>query len=459
MSLKHRVQAWGELLGRYRRVFAHFWSQRQALGPAELRAEEAEFLPAALALQARPVSPAARWVARLLIALVVVLVAWSVLGEADIVVMAQGKVTPRGQNKTLAAVETARVAALHVEEGQRVRAGELLIELDPRLVDSDRQRAELERGNARLQIARADALLAALDAGPGNGNGNGTGPARAPQLAPVPEAPPERWQAAQRHLLDQWRDFSARSARLDGEIQRLAQELPLAEQRAADYAQLLQTRDVARHAWMDKEQARLELQGQLADLRNQRAVLGAELRKAAQESRSEAQRQADAAEQELRKSHTRGELLRLHAPVDGTVQQLAVHTVGGVVPAAQPLMQIVPADARLLMEATVENRDIGFVREGQEAQVKIDTFEYTKYGTVPGVIEQVSRDAVTDEKRGPIYTVKVRLARDRLTVDGRDAAINPGMSGSVEIKTGSRRLIEYLLSPLLQHGRESLRER
>lgn len=451
MSLKHRVQAWGELVGRYRRVFAHFWSQRRALGPADLRAEEAEFLPAALALQAQPVSPAARWVARLLIALVLLLVAWSVLGEADIVVMAQGKVTPRGQNKALAAVETARVAALHVEDGQRVRAGELLIELDPRLVDSDRQRSELERGSARLQIARADALLAALEAGAGH--------ARAPQLAPVPEVPPERWQAAQRHLLDQWRDYGARIARLDGEIQRLAQELPLAEQRAADYAQLLQTHDVARHAWMDKEQARLELQGQLADLRNQRAVLAAELRKAAQESRSEAQRLADAAEQELHKSQARGELLRLVAPVDGTVQQLAVHTVGGVVPAAQPLMQIVPADARLLMEATVENRDIGFVREGQEAQVKIDTFEYTKYGTVPGVIEQVSRDAVTDEKRGPVYTVKVRLARDRLTVDGRDAPIAPGMTGSVEIKTGSRRLIEYLLSPLLQHGRESLRER
>lgn len=451
MSLRHRLQAGGELVGRYRRVFAHFWSRRRELGPAELHADEAEFLPAALALQARPVSPAARWVARLLIALVLLLLAWAVLGEADIVVMAQGKVTPRGQNKTLAAVETARVAALHVEEGQRVRAGDLLIELDPRLVDSDRQRSELERGSARLQIARADALLAALDAGAAS--------ARTPQLAPVPEAPPERWQAAQRHLLDQWRDHSARAARLDGEMQRIGQELPLAEQRAADYAQLLQTRDVSRHAWMEKEQARLELQGQLADLRNQRAVLGAELRKAAQESRSEAQRQADAADQELRKSSTRGELLRLVAPVDGTVQQLAAHTIGGVVPAAQPLMQIVPADARLLMEATVENRDIGFVREGQEAQVKIDTFEYTKYGTVPGVIEQVSRDAVQDEKRGPIYTVKVRLARDRLAVDGRDAAITAGMTGSVEIKTGSRRLIEYLLSPLLQHGRESLRER
>ncbi len=447
MSLRHRWEAWGELLGRYGQVWTQAWGRRKELTPPDFSADEAEFLPAALSLQATPVSPAARWVARLLIAMVLALLAWSILGQADIVVMAQGKVGTRGQNKTLAALETARVHALHVEEGQRVRAGDLLIELDPRLVDTDRQRAEREQGSARLQIGRADALLAALDA------------SRAPQLAPMPEVDATRWQAAMRHLQDQWRDHSARLARLDGEIQRIGLELPLAEQRAQDYAELLQTRDVSRHAWMEREQARLDLQGQLADLRHQKVMLRTELRKSAQEQRSEAQRQADTAEQQAQQSRTRGELLRLTAPVDGTVQQLAVHTVGGVVPAAQPLMQIVPAESRVVMEAWVENRDIGFVREGQVAQVKIDTFEYTKYGTVPATIEQVSRDAIQDEKRGPVYAVRVSLSRSDIPVDGRTAPITPGMTGSVEIKTGSRRFIEYLLSPLLQHTRESLRER
>jgi hemolysin D len=141
------------------------------------------------------------------------------------------------------------------------------------------------------------------------------------------------------------------------------------------------------------------------------------------------------------------------------VQQLTVHTVGGVVPAAQPLMQIVPKQGVVEVEAFMENKDVGFVQEGQEAQVKIDTFEYTKYGTVPAHVTHVSRDAIEDEKKGLIYSVKVALDRSTLDVDGKQVVLTPGMSATVDIKTGTRRVIEYVLSPLIQHGRESLHER
>jgi len=129
------------------------------------------------------------------------------------------------------------------------------------------------------------------------------------------------------------------------------------------------------------------------------------------------------------------------------------------VPAAQPLMQIVPKQAMVEMEAFMENKDVGFVQAGQDAQVKIDAFEYTKYGTVPAKVSHVSQDAIQDEKRGLIYSVKVVLTQPSIDVDGRAVALTPGMSGSVEIKTGTRRVIEYVLAPLLQHGRESLHER
>jgi hemolysin D len=447
MSLKHRIEAWGALVTRYRQVWGHFWRQRDALTPPDLRAEEAEFLPAALSLQAQPVSPAGRGVAWVLMLLVVALVAWSVIGRTDIVVNAQGKVIPGGRTKTVGALEVARVQALHVEEGQAVRAGEVLIELDPRLSDTEQDKAQGEFQSATLQRERSAALLAALDSG------------RPPSLAPLPDLDPERLDTARQHLQDQWRDYTARIARLDGEVRRYSQELPLVAQRARDYAELAQTRDVSRHAWMEKEQARLDLEGQIADLRHQKTALTAELRKSAQDTRTDASRQAAAAQQEVRKGRVRGDLLKLTAPVDGTVQQLAVHTVGGVVSPAQPLMQIVPKQTRVEMEAFIENRDVGFVREGQSAQVKIDAFEYTKYGTLDATIAHVSRDAVPDEKRGPIYAVRLVLTRPVLLVQGQEQAITAGMSGSVEIKTGSRRLIEYVLSPLVQHARESLNER
>ena len=141
------------------------------------------------------------------------------------------------------------------------------------------------------------------------------------------------------------------------------------------------------------------------------------------------------------------------------MQQLTVHTLGGVVAAAQPLMQIVPTQGAVEVEAFVESKDIGFVQEGQMAQVKIDAFEYAKFGTVAAKVLHVSRDAIQDEKRGLLYAIKVVLDKPTLQIDERKVSLAPGMSTMVEVKTGSRRVIEYVLSPLKQHGRESLRER
>jgi hemolysin D len=269
----------------------------------------------------------------------------------------------------------------------------------------------------------------------------------------------KRVQDAQQHLQDQWLDYQAKLTRFEGEVRRYSQALPLATQRAQDYTELAKTNDVSQHAWLEKEQARIDLQGQLADAKHQKAALIAEARKTVQDALNDANRIAASSAQDVQKAMAHGDLLKLTAPVDGTVQQLSVHTVGGVVPAAQPLMQIVPKQATLEMEAFMENKDVGFVQAGQDAQVKIDAFEYTKYGTIPAKVSHVSKDAIQDEKRGLIYSVKVVLTQPTINVNGREVPLSPGMSGSVEIKTGTRRVIEYVLAPLLQHGRESLRER
>lgn len=451
MSFRHKLEAWQELFKRYREVWRHFWVQRHELTLPELKAHEAEFMPAALSIQTQPVSPAGRWVGRVLMLLLVVLFVWSVVGQMDIVVNAQGKIIPGGYTKTMASVEVASVRALNVEEGQAVKAGDVLIELDTRASDSERDKSEGDRQTAWLQAARSRAMLKAIET------------SKAPTLHVTDFKPqglaPQRLQDAQQHVQDQWRDYHARLTRLEGEISRYSQALPLATQRAKDYAELAITNDVSQHAWLEKEQARIELAGQLADARHQKASLIAEARKTAQDAMNEANRMAASSAQDVQKANVRGELLKLTSPVDGTVQQLAVHTVGGVVPAAQPLMQIVPKQATVEMEAFMENKDVGFVQAGQEAQVKIDAFEYTKYGTISARVSHVSKDAIQDEKRGLIYSVKVVLMQPTINVGARQVPLSPGMSGSVEIKTGTRRVIEYVLAPLLQHGRESLRER
>jgi hemolysin D len=447
MSVRHRLQAWGSLWGRYREVFAFHWAHRAELAMPRLEVHEAEFLPAALALQAKPVSPAGRWVARILIALVVVALAWSVLGKIDIIVNAQGRVVPSGRTKTIASVEVASVRALHVREGQDVKAGDVLVELDTRASDSERDKALHDEEEAQLQAARSRALIAAVDRG------------TPPHLSTLSNVSKTRWTDAERQLQDQWRDYTAKLARLQEDIAHYRSELPLATQRAQDYKALAQTHDVSEHAWMEKEQARLDLEGQLNDAIKQRDALTAETRKTAQDALDEALKALGETSEDARRAEVHSELLKLVAPVDGTVQQLNVHTVGGVVPAAQPLMEIVPKQAQVEVEGFLENKDIGFVREGQEAQVKIDAFPYTKYGTIPAIVTHVSRDAIQDEKKGWRYSVKVTLKRATMNIDGREVNVSPGMTSSVEIKTGTRRVIEYVLSPLMELGEESLHER
>lgn len=447
MSLRHRLEAWKELRQRYGAVFLHAWQNRDALSLPKFEVHEAEFLPAALSLQAQPVSPVGRWVARTLILLIVVLIAWSVLGKIDIIVNAQGKIIPSDRTKTIASVEVASVRALYVQEGQAVKAGDLLVELDARASDSERDKAIGDEQLASLQAARSRALLDAIDGG------------NAPRLPPVEGVPQQRWIEADQYLKDQWRDYIAKLNRLDGAIHRYGEALPLAAQRARDYAELADSHDVSRHAYLEKEQARVDLEGQLVDARNQKVALTAETRRVAQDSLNEAKKILGQSSQDARRAGVHSELLKLVAPVDGTVQQLTVHTVGGVVPAAQPLMQIVPQQGVIEVEAFMENKDVGFVQEGQEAQVKIEAFEYTKYGTVPAHVTHVSRDAIQDEKKGLIYSVKVALDKRTLDVDGRPVVLTPGMSSTVDIKTGTRRVIEYVLSPLIQHGQESLHER
>jgi len=447
MSFSHRLAAGYDLLKRYGSVFRFFWVERKSLETGLFNEQEAEFLPAALSLQERPLSPAARLTGRLLMSLVLVALLWSILGRIDIVVNGGGKIITSGRTKTLASVDVASVRALHVHEGQAVRAGEVLIELDTASLDAERDKAEGEATAATLLAARSQALITAVDT---------LKPPLLPRLESVPQL---QQQAAQRHLEEQYRDFRAKLTRIDGEIKRYGQALPLAAQRASDFKELSQNKDVSLHAYMEKEQARIDLEGQLASARHQRAELITQTRKEAEDALAEGRRVAAASRQDALRADSHSRLLKLTAPVDGTVQQLTVHTVGGVVPAAQPLMLVVPREDTVEVEAMLENKDIGFVLVGQEAAVKIDAFEYTKYGTVPARVSHVSHDAIQDEKRGLIYAVKVVLDRSSLMVDGREMSLSPGMSVNVEIKTGNRRIIEYVLSPLIRHQRESLRER
>ena len=474
MSRALRLGATVDLLKRYANVFRQAWRERER-PHAPRPAHEVDFLPAALSLQERPVSPAPRLAMALIVGFALIALIWAVFGQIDIVATARGKIVPNDRTKVIQPFETSTVKAIRVADGQSVRRGEVLLELDPTNAEADRARYAGDLDRAHTQSARAAALLAAIDGG------------QAPVLARLPGRSADRQVQEQRFLDGQYGEYRARLARIDADIARreaelrstrevvrkLEQTAPIARQRSTDFRKLVEQNFISQHGYLEKEQLRIEqeadlstqksrlneLSAALAEGREQRRALVAETRRLALDSLNEAEQKAGSLGQELVKAESRGKLMTLTAPVDGTVQQLAVHTVGGVVTPAQALMIIVPKDEAVEVEAFVENKDIGFVNAGQEAQVKVETFPFTRYGTIPATVTQVANDAINDEKKGLLYTLRAKLSQATIRVEDKWVTLSPGMAVTVEVKTGRRRVIDYLLSPLLQYGDESLRER
>lgn len=455
MSLKHRWQAYKELRLRYKQVFAYYWQHRHEMSSHILTEDEAEFLPAALAVQERPVSKTGLIISRLLILLILIAFAWAIFGRMDIVVNGMGKVIPSEYTKTIAAVDTAKVIAVYVQEGQQVQQGDVLIEMDAAATQAEHDKALGELAEYALQLERNLTMLVAIDE---------KAQPVLPSLEEINERyelkiDPAKWRAAESHVLGQYQDYDAKSKQLQEEIKSIEQSLPLVAQQAANYRRLLATNDVPRNDYLQREQARVQLAGQLQTAKSQLASLSAEIQKTAHEEIAQARRGVAVSRQDIERYTAITSLYTLRSPINGTVQQLTTHTVGGVAPAAQPLMLIVPTDGPVEVEAFIENKDKGFVHVGQAVEVKVDTFQYTKYGTLSGEVVFVSEDAIEDEKLGLIYAVRVRLQETELNVEGKMLRVTPGMSVNVEIKTGDRRIIEYVLSPLLRHTKESLNER
>ncbi|MBT2335582.1 HlyD family type I secretion periplasmic adaptor subunit [Variovorax paradoxus] len=469
-----------ELLGRYRAVFRAAWQHRHELAGPRRLSDEAAFLPAALSLQDTPVHPAPRRLAFALIALFLIALTWAIFGQVDIVAVAPGRIIVSERTKVIQPLEVSVVKRVLVKDGDHVEAGQALVELDPTTANADKTSIDEQLKSAQSEVLRTRALLQALNAP--------TTP-RAPELG---KSLPNGWTevdltATRAQLSDEWSDITAKLAKAASEINRRQAEIatvremvaklettvPIAKQREADFHQLANQGFMSSHANQDRTRERIELERDLATQRARLAEANATLResentKAAyiaetkhslrtREAAAELKRQQGT--QDLAKAGQRERLTTLKAPVPGTVQQLAAHTEGGVVTEAQPLMVIVPDGAQVTAEVTLENKDIGFVSPTQDAAIKLETFPYTRYGTVNATVKTVTADAVNDEKRGAIFPVTLSLSSTTIDVDGKPIKLSPGMNLTAEIKTGKRRVIEFLLSPVQRATSESLRER
>jgi hemolysin D len=462
--------------------------------PKEMRADyELAFLPAALEIMETPPSPIGRLLGGSIIAIFCIALAWACLGAVDIITTATGKIVPSSSTKLIQPYETGVVRAIHIRDGQRVKKDDVLIELDPTMtVAVDHVKSDLLF--AELDVARLRALSTAH-----------TDPID--DFSPPSGIDPALVERARQYLVSQ---ISERNSKLASIDQQKAQKMAERDTTAAGVAKLeatvplLQERMEIRKYLYGKElgskitylsdlqdlvgqqndllvqKSRLnEAEAAIAGLTDARAQSAAEYRRNTFDDLAKAEQKAAGFKQDVIKAQRRSNLQFLTSPVDGVVQQVSVHTIGGVVTPAQALAVVVPEDGHLEVEAMINNRDVGFVSDGQEAKIKVDTFSFTRYGLLHGRVTSISGDAIlrdkppapgetaaasgasSSEPKGQELSYSARLALDekQMNIDGRTVNLSPGMAVTAEIVTGRRKIISYLLSPIAKYSHDVLHER
>ncbi|WP_299734240.1 HlyD family type I secretion periplasmic adaptor subunit [uncultured Endozoicomonas sp.] len=454
--------------------------------PEALDNTRRQFMPAALEVEDTPASPASRVIVKVIIALFVIAILWACFGKIDIVATAQGKIIPGERVKTIQPIVIGEVQAIHVHEGDEVKAGDALITLVGTVTEAESVRLQQEITALSLQLARQQAFVAYLDHHSSDLVAMVSRPFGLPvgmHISLDTEAQTfeqqlllqqiEDYKTSANALISQEKSKRAEQQTIVAQVNKLKRVLPIIEERTQSLKALYDKSYGSKVQYLELEQQRIELEedikaqtaavnqlgAEAEALQHQLASLHAQTRRESLDQQEQLRRQLDTLEQERIKAAELHDQQQITSPIDGTVQQLQVHTIGGVVQPAQALMQIVPAEAKMEVEAWILNKDIGFVHEGQSAEVKIDTFNFTKYGLIDGTLITVSNDAVPDEQLGLRYLANVQIEKEWMQVESRKVNLAPGMSVAVEIKTGQRRLIEYFLSPLLRFKQESIRER
>lgn len=438
-----------------------------------LRTDQHDFLPAALEIIETPVSPTGRITTWILIIGLAATILWLTFGRIDVVASAPGKLIPVDSVKLIQPAEPGVVRAILVHDGQSVKAGQALVQLDPTVSTADAEQARKALESSELDVARARAVLAGLD---------GRGLTFLPPPGTPPEVAASQLSLARAELANiqatalssMARRDAAAAARTEAQIQaaKLTETLPLLDEQIAANEQLLAKGYVAKLKVIEMRRQRLgtardrdaaiatasRAAAEMAAAQSATLQSNAEARAKILADLTKAESDARLRLEELTKARQKSGLQTLVSPVDGIVGQLAVHTVGGVVEAAKPIMIVVPARGDLVAEVKIPNRDVGFIRSGQDVAIKLEAFPFTRYGALIGRVESIGSDAVEDEKLGLIYPARIAIVgRQQVRANGVKPAV--GMEVIADIRTGRRSIMSYLISPLAEAAQQAARER
>lgn len=441
---------WHRLLDRFQRDDAH------------------EFKPTMAEIEEKPAHPLGRIVFWVVVGTMLFFTLWLWVGKVDVVVSARGTVIPDGDVKILQPLDTGVVSAILCKEGDFVRKGQVLMEIDPSITAPELESRRKALAFLELEQDRLDSTLSKKGFTP-KGRGHDREVLRRQRdlhqsMTGSLEKQLESKKAELRRVEEERaaaeKERAHARAQLDIDLskeQRLREVLDIVAR--SDYEKVVQD-ILSRRNTIDQAESRIE------QLRHQRDQIEHDITYMEESFRAgnlrefvDKQKQSTEIRAEIDKTAFRNEKQRIISPVDGHVSTLLFHTIGGVVTPAQKLITIVPLSAPLVAKVSVLNKDIGFVREGMAASLKVDTFDFQKYGTLPGLVRNVARHSTDDEKLGPVYEVCVTPRETDLMVDGARTRISSGMSLTAEIKVGKRRIIEFFIYPLIKYLDEGVKVR
>ena len=435
-----------------------------------------EFLPAAEEIVETPAAPLGALVVWLVALLLIVALAWSYFGKIDIVAVANGKISTESSIKIIQPAISGVVTNINVHEGQRVKKGETLLALDKTTAEKDVATANQSLNAARVErdILRRLAVGGNTDEIINNADLPDENKAILRQFASSQTALSAARQQAANGTISNYQQQIQFNQQAKNQLETNAQNLK--NRKAAIEKQLPSANPVdklrlqnelsnidqritsADSAVLGQNQQLLQSQSALTQAQNQSQTQIAETTSAFSNQIITAEKRIIELENNLVKAKQILAQTTITAPVDGTVLSLTVKTIGGVVNAGQQLAQIVPEKVPHYVDAALDNQDVGFVKSGQRVVVKVATYPFQRYGYLEGTVENISPDAIQDDKKGLIYKAKIKLNDDKSSKQNQ-LKLLPGMSVSAEITTGQRRIIEFFLDPLMTNADESLKVR
>lgn len=473
---------WKEGLGvmfkRYKEIWKAVWNIREQLDPPKREEDERAFLPAQLELVETPLSNAPKWAARLIMLFFVITLLWAILGHMEVVATAQGKTVLSGRSKAIKSLEDGGIVKIYVKNGDEVKKDDPLVTLDFLGADQDYEKAEQSLEAATLLKYRSEALIKAL---------------QNQEMPLITEEATERitidelkqaeqlvqnqyqlWQSQDDRYGSAIRQKDAEYRTTNAQVEKLTQNIELIEEELQDYEKLSnnKSKGVSKHQYNQKRQDHINAKHELASqesrlieinegkiqLEKERQYTEYQLKQETLNGLREAQELIPQYTADSQRAKHRMDQAHIKAPANGTVQQLNIHTEGGVVSHGEELMVIVPEGDFMEVEALVPNKDIGFIEHNQEVVIKVESFPYTRYGYITGRVKSISFDAIEHQDYGLVYQAIIKLDKDFLMINEKKIPLTAGMNVTAEIKIRERRVIDYFLSPLQTKVDESMRE-